>query len=405
MPEYVCRVGTPGGEVRVETHVASDEQSLRGELERRDLHVFDIRSRRLSLRVGGVRVGGGARKVKRRDFLVFNQELVTLLRAGLPLLQALDVLLERMKEGAFRQYLEDIREQVSSGAALSEAFAAQGEAFPRVYAASLTAGERSGELPSVLARYVSFAKRTEKVRSKVQAALIYPALLSVLSVGLIALLMFYILPQFSSFYLEFGQDLPPVTVFVVGIATFLQDNTVLIFGGLAALLLGLRVWHGTEPGRLALDSFQLRVPILGGVAREYNIAQLCRTLGTLLSGGIPLVAALQTTSGALSNRRFVAAIEKMATDVREGAALWDSIEKTGVTSDLTIEMIKVGEATGSLAEMLAAVADFYDDQVDDSMTRIVSLFEPILLILMGLLVAFILLAMYLPIFRLAGGGI
>lgn len=405
MPEFTCRVGTPGGEVRVETHVARDEESLRQDLARRDLHVFELRSRRPSLRIGGLRVGGGAARVPRRQFLLFNHELVVLLRAGLPLLQALDVLLERMPEGAFRRYLTDIRDRVRGGAALSEAFQAQGEAFPRVYAASLTAGERSGELPAVLARYVAFAQRTEKIRSRVRAAMIYPMLLSFMSVGLICLLMFYILPKFSAFYLEFGQELPGITLFVIGIAKALQAQGPLLAVVLAVTIIGSQAWNRTARGRRFFDRLKLRVPVAGTVARMYNIAQLCRTLSTLLAGGIPLVSALQTTSGALSNQAFIDAVGKMADDVREGSALWDSIEHTGVTSDLTIEMVKVGEATGALSAMLASVADFYDDQLDDAMTRIVSLFEPILLIVMGMLVAFILLAMYLPIFRLAGGGI
>lgn len=405
MPEYTCRVGTPGGEVRVEMHVARDEESLRQELGRRDLHVFEVRTRRPSLRIGGLRVGGGAARVPRRQFLLFNQELVTLLRAGLPLLQCLDVLLERMREGAFRRYLLDIRDRVRGGAALSEAFLAQGEAFPRIYAASLTAGERSGELPAVLARYVAFAMRTEKIRARVRAAMIYPSLLTVMSVALICLLMFYILPKFSSFYLEFGQDLPGITLFVIGIARSLQAHGLVIAGTVVVTVVVAQAWNATPAGRRFFDRVKLRVPVVGAVARMYNIGQLSRTLATLLAGGIPLVSALQTTSGALSNQTFVDAIDRMAEDVREGTALWDSIERTAVTSDLTIEMVKVGEATGALAQMLTSVADFYDDQLDDAMTRIVSLFEPVLLIVMGLLVAFILLAMYLPIFRLAGGGI
>lgn len=402
MPEYICRVGTLSGDVRSETHVAPDEAALRADLARRQLHIFDIRQRGAAVTIGGLRIGAGARTVKRRDFLLFNQQMVALIRAGLPLLQALDSILERMPEGAFRRYLTDIRARVQSGQSLSEAFTAQGEVFPRVYAAALTAGERSGELATVMARYLQFAKKTEYVRTKVSGALIYPALLSAMSLGLVALLMFYILPKFSEFYVEFDAKLPGITLFVIGLATFLKSQIGLIaiigVGG----ILAARAWRQTPPGRLFFDRLTLKLPGIGPVLRMYNIAQFTRTLSTLLSGGIPLVSSLQTTSGAVDNMEFVNATLAIGEDVRQGRPLWESIDRTGVMSDLTIELVKVGESTGSLDVMLSNIAEYYDEQVDEAMTRVVTMFEPILLVVMGALVGFLLLAMYLPIFRLAG---
>lgn len=404
MPEFVCRVGTPGGAVRTETHVAESEDLLRVELQRRELHVFEVTARGVGLRIGGLRIGGGAKKVPRRQFLLFNQELVTLLRAGLPLLQCLDVVLERLPAGPFRRYLTDIRERVQAGSALSDAFMAQGEAFPRVYAASLTAGERSGELASVLARYVVFSKKSEQIRTRVSAALIYPAMLTAMSIGLIALLMFYILPKFSSFYAEFDTQLPIVTVMVMTASQWLQRHAIVIFPVLIGGILIARAWSATQRGREFFDGLRLRVPVLGPVVRMYNVAQFSRTLATLLAGGIPLVSALQTTATALTNSVFTSALAAITEEVRQGRSLWESIERTHVMTDLTVELCKVGEATGSLGAMLGNVAEFYDEQLDDQLTRIVSLFEPILLITMGFVVATILLAMYLPIFRLAGSG-
>lgn len=405
MPEFVARVGTPSGDVREETHVASTEAALRAELAQRDLHVFEVRSRRVGLTVGGLRLGGGAKRVPRRQFLLFNQELVTLIKAGLPLLQCLDVLLERMPDGPFRRYLVDIRDRVRSGSSLSEAFIAQGEAFPRVYSASLTAGERSGELAAVLTRYVRFVRKTESLRSKVTSALIYPSLLTVMSVGLIALLLFYILPKFSTFYVEFDKDLPLLTQVVTGFATWLQARGLLLLGVLVVGGVAARLWVMTPAGRLGFHRLLLRVPVLGSVLQSYNIAQFCRTMSTMLAGGIPLVQSLQTTAGALDNEVYSGAVERSVEEVRQGRALWESLDETGAMSDLSIEMTKVGEATGSLAQMLGDVADYYDEQVDESMTRVVALFEPLMLVTMGVLVAILLLAMYLPIFQLAGGGV
>jgi type IV pilus assembly protein PilC len=402
MPEFICRVGTASGDVRLETHVARDEQALRAELARRQLHVFDIRHRGAGVTIGGLRIGAGARRVKRREFLVFNQQMVALIRAGLPLLQALDSVLDRMPEGAFRRYLTDIRERVQAGQALSDAFIAQGEAFPRVYAAALSAGERSGELGTVMGRYLQFAKKTEHVKTKVRSALIYPALLSAMSMGLVALLMFYILPKFAEFYGEFDAGLPGLTLFVITIAQFLQSQAVLLAITMGGGFLVARSWRRTDAGRLFFDSLILKLPMIGPVMRMYDIAQFSRTLSTLLSGGIPLVSSLQTTAGAVDNMVFANATNAIAEDVRQGRALWESIDRSGVMSDLTIELVKVGESTGSLDVMLSNVAEFYDEQVDEAMTRVVSLFEPILLVVMGAVVGFLLLAMYLPIFRLSG---
>lgn len=404
MPEFIVRVGTPGGNIREETHVASDEESLRTELGRRDLHVFEMRSRRAGFTIGKLRLGGSAKRVPRRQFLLFNQELVTLIKAGLPLLQCLDVLLERMPEGPLQRYLSDVRDRVRSGAALSDAFAAQGEAFPRIYSASLAAGERSGEMAAVVSRYVDFVRKTEQMRSKVTSALIYPALLTFMSVALICLLLFYILPKFSTFFIEFDRELPVLTELVMKFALWLQGNGLVILALVIAGGVASRVYYGTPQGRYFFHGLALRIPLAGTVLKKYNIAQFCRTMSTMLSGGIPLVPSLQTTAGAVGNEVFVAAIQRARTEVSEGRPLWQSLDDTGAMSDLAIEMMKVGEATGALAQMQSDVADFYDEQVDESMTRVVALFEPVLLVTMGCIIAVLLLAMYLPIFQLAGGA-
>jgi type IV pilus assembly protein PilC len=384
----------------METHVAADEASLRAELSRRDLHVFEVKRTGGLLGLRGL-VLAGTRKVGRREFILFNQQMVALVKAGLPLLQAIDVVLERMKEGAFRRYLRDVRDRIKSGSSLSEAFQAQGEAFPSMYAASLTAGERSGELATVMARYLAFARKSEHVRGKVTAALIYPALLCVLSLTVVNVLLFYALPKFSAFYTDFGSQLPAYTASVINLVNFCQHHVVIIGLTVIGLVMAVMSWRRTEQGALAMDRIQLRLPVVGKVVRWYNIAQFGRTLSTLLSGGIPLVSALQTATGAMTNREYIAAARTIGEEVRTGRALWDSMERSGVMTDMSVELVKVGESTGALDAMLANIAEFYDEQVDEAITRIVSLFEPIMLIIMGIVVAFLLLAMYLPIFNLS----
>lgn len=402
MPEYSCRVGTPGGDVRMETHVAPDEQSLRRELSRRDLHVFEINPRQPGFGIGPVRFGGGGRRVGKRDFILFNQQMVALLKAGVPLLQALESSLDRMRPGGLRRALTDVRDRVRAGASLSEAFQSQGDTFPPLYAASLSAGERSGELATVMARYLAFAKKTQLLRTKVVSALIYPAVLVGVSLLSIGALLFFSLPKFASFYADFDSELPAFTQVIIDFTTWARGHSIeLGIGGLACWI-ALRWWRTTESGRLALDRLTLHLPMLGHVAEMYNVAQYARTLSTLLSGGIPLVSALQVTTGAMTNRVYVTALREMTEDVRQGRSLWESMEKTRVMTDLSIELCKVGESTGSLDVMLTNVADFYDEQVDEAMTRVVSVLSPIIIVFMGIIVLMLLLAMYLPIFSLSG---
>lgn len=401
MPEFVCRVGTPAGEVRLETHVAQDESAVRAELARRDLHVFDVRSRGKGVSLGPLRLFGGPRRVSRRDFILFNQQMVALLKAGVPLLQGLESTLERMRPGSLRRALVDVRDRVRAGASLSAAFESQGDAFPAMYAASLTAGERSGELATVMARYLAFAKKSQEMRTKVVSALIYPAVLVVISLLSISALLFFSLPKFSEFYADFDTQLPGYTQAIIDVTQWLRAHWIASIVVVAASVVLVRSWRKTPSGRLTIDRMLLRMPLLGGIARMYNVAQFSRTLSTLLSGGIPLVSALQTVTGAMTNRVFVNACRHLTEDVRQGRPLWESMDRTGAMTDLAIELCKVGEATGSLDVMLVSIADFYDEQVDEAMTRAVSILSPVIIVFMGFVVLMLLVAMYMPIFSLS----
>jgi len=402
MPEYVCRVGTPAGDVRLETHAATDEATLRKELARRDLHVFEMHLRRAGIGIGPLRFGSGTRRISKREFILYNQQMVALLKAGVPLLQSLDSSLERMKPGGFRRALADVRDRVRAGASLSEAFQAQGEAFPTMYSAALTAGERSGELATVMSRYLVFAKKTQMLRTKVVSALIYPAVLVGVSLLSVSALLFFSLPKFAEFYADFDSALPSYTQAIIDFTAWMRAHWIASTIGSVAAFLALRWWAATDAGALAIDRVTLKIPLLGSVARMYNVAQFSRTLATLLSGGIPLVPALQTTTGAMTNRLYIDAMREMTADVRQGRPLWESMEKTGVMTDLAIELCKVGESTGSLDVMLTNIADFYDEQVDENMTRVVSVISPVIIVVMGFIVLMLLVAMYMPIFSLSG---
>jgi type IV pilus assembly protein PilC len=394
-------VASTAGEIFERSYIAADEPALRRDLENQELMILNIRRRNPFVQQIAklFRIKGS---VSTRDFLLFNQELSALVRAGLPIMNSLDILLERRKNPTFKQALLDIRDRVKSGESLSEAFEAQGDLFPSLYSASLASGERSGELASVLVRYIAYTQKVLTIQRKVVSALIYPLILIVLSCALIALMVFYIIPKFSSFLMEMGTDLPLITQALFGTANFSKDNWQIIISVVAFTVLGGMWWTRTEQGRVALDTFKLNVPLVGGIARNYAQNRFTRTLGTLQAGGIPLVTSLDLSARAVGNALFEKELLKVTGKVREGKALWESLEETNLLSDITIQMVKVGESTGSLVEMLQNASDFTDEEIDTQLTRVISLIEPLMLVFMAVVVAVMLLSVYLPLIRAYG---
>ncbi len=407
MPEFVCRVGTSEGRMVTRTIEAASEEAVRAELERQGARLFSARpSRRgrLDLRPGSfVPRSGSFRskgRVKIHEFLVFNQELVALLKAGLPVVSGLDILLERQKNPHFRKILQDVREQLVAGTALSDAFLSHGDAFPRLYATSLKAGERSGEVEKVLRRFLGYQKILGQVKRKVTGALVYPAVLIGLSLGLIIILMTYVIPRFTEFFSGFGGDMPALTVAVVGTATFMRAHLLEVALGTVAAVLVFNRWRRTDQGTRVVHGLLLKVPIIGGVLHEFSLSQFARSLSTLVGAGTPLVPALEISTGSIGNRRVSDAVASVVPKVRQGAELWRSLEETGQFTSLAVEMIKVGEATGALEDMLTNVSDFYDEAIESQLQTIINLIEPVILIVMGGVIATILLSVYLPMFTI-----
>lgn len=401
MPEFQCRLATPSGEILDRSYQSTDESALRRDLEAKDYLILDLRARNPVL----ARVLATFRlkpRVSSKEFLLFNQELAALLRAGLPVLQSLDVLLERRENVVFARALRDIRERVKSGESLSDGFTAQGDMFPRLYGATLASGERSGELHSVLKRYIAFAKNLLSVKKKVVSALVYPIILVSLMLILMTAVVFFILPKFQSFLTELGTELPLPTKILLGIADFAIGYWHYIVVATVALFVGLSMWRQTETGKLALDRISLRIPLIGGIMNEYAQNRFTRTLATLLAGGIPLVNSLETAARAVGNRLYESKLFRVAGKVREGEALWESLEETGLMSHISVEMIKVGEATGALVDMLNDVSEFTEQEIEHKLQRLVSMIEPLLLVFMALVVGGMLLAIYLPMIQAAG---
>jgi type IV pilus assembly protein PilC len=404
--QFICRIGTPDGRVLEEIFSASDETALRSDLGKRGYHLFEVKRQGLAPKMGVPTLlrGGRRGRIPVQEFLVFNQELAALLRAGLPLLQAIDLMLERMHPGTFRSVLTEVRDKVKSGTDLSEAFAEYGDLFPRLYPSSLKAGEKSGDLELVIRRFIRYMKLVLDARRRVFSALTYPVVLVVLSMVMIAVMTIYVVPRFMGFFTELDAELPMITQIVLGISTFMSQNWVLMLIGLIVAFFALRSWGRTEPGRLAIDRMKLRIPFLGSVLHRFALAEFCRSLATLLSGGIPLVPSFEIGIASVGNAYVRSKIAPTIQMVREGKPFYAALETSEIFTDMSIDMVKVGEATGSLDEMLNSVSDFLDEQIETRMQRLLSLIEPIMLVFMGLIIAILLISIYLPMYSMLGSS-
>ena len=397
--EFRCRLASPNGEIVEGVYVAESEARLRSELEDKGLYVLSLQPRGA---IGGLSLHLPQRqRINTREFLVFNQELATLLKAGMPLVQSLDLLKRRVTSPVFRSVLDDVHEKVRSGTALSDAFDAHGELFPRVYMASLLAGERSGNLDAVLRRFVEYTKIIDNVKRKTLSALVYPVILISLALGIVGIIVLYAVPAFSDFYSSFGADLPLVTRIIVRTSAIIRGQFVLLLAGAAGLVLLVLAWVRRPGQRAKFDHLLLGLPMLGGVARKFSTSQMARTLATLLGGGLPLVNALDIAAKSVSNRYMARQLETVAVRVREGESFAAALDGRKAFPDVAVKMAEVGESTGALQDMLNTVADFYDEEISTTMDRFVTLIEPTLLVVMGIIIASLLLAMYMPLFQLS----
>ena len=396
--EFSCRLGTESGEVIEEVHVADSESKLRRELEAKGLYILSL-SRRGSLS-WSVFASRGRRRLKTREFLVFNQELAALLRAGLPLVQSLDILRQRVEDSSLTATLDDVHDRVRAGAALSEAFEAQGEMIPGMYTASLLAGEKSGGLEEVIRRYVDYVKVLTAVKRKTVSAMVYPALLLGLSSVVVAIIVLFVVPQFEGFYRDFGRDLPIATRVIVGLSSFLRSSWLFLALGVGGAIAAARRWMKQPDSATMLHRWILKVPVVGTIAGRFATSQFTRTLATLLSGGIPLVNALDVAAHALGNRFVAAQLTLVGQRVREGEPLAAALDERRIFPAVAIKMVEVGESTGALEEMLSGIADFFDEEIETQLGRFVTIIEPALLIVMGIVIAGLLFALYMPLLQL-----
>lgn len=406
MAEFICRLGTPAGEVVTRTIEAAGVHEARARLEREGFRVFNV----TPPKTGGVsaltRFGrsGAHPRVKANDFLLFNQQLAALFRAGIPILQAIAMLRKRAASSRLRNVLGEVEDQIRGGAALSQAFAAQGGIFPRIYTASILAGERSGALDEVLNRYVNYMRRNVALRRKIRGALAYPMFLLVASAGMVTFLTIYVVPRMSELFANFGNELPTVTQIVVGLSHWLASNIFWVAPLFIVGAVALGIWSRTPGGKLLISSLILKIPLAGGLAVQLSVAQATRSLATLLAGGITLVESWEIASESITNLELRRRSESILPMIREGRSFTESLEKAGWMPPLAIDMIGIGERSGSLREMLDEVAVFYDAESEVRLEQLTTTLEPAILIVMGGVVVTILLAIYLPIIQSISSG-
>lgn len=399
MPMYIIKLGAPDGKILTREYEAEEAADLRRELEEQGYHIFDLRKRPVR---GFLRRGFGRGKVKRRDLLLFNQEMLVLIRAGLPIIQVIDTVLEQYDNGMLCTALKQVREDVKGGAALSTALERHRQVFPPLYTASIRAGERTGDLPVTIQRYIGYLRKMESVRKKIISALLYPAILVVVSIFAISLLLFYVIPVLSTVFAESGSQLPLLTRLMISFAALVKSWS--LAGVLAAipLIVAFRFWASGETGRYLIDRFKLKVPYLGAVVTDYSLTNFVRTLANLLGGGIPIVEALHMSSGTLNNTYMVKRLAGAIKSIEEGGRISAGFEKTGIMPPLAIRMLLVGESTGALEEMLVGISEYLEETLEERLHLLTSAFEPIIMIVMGLVIGVIIVAMYLPIFKIAG---
>jgi type IV pilus assembly protein PilC len=397
MTEFIIKLADERGRVQEQTHPAASAEELRSRFVQAGYYVYSVKPR------GMVSTANSKKKVKLEGFLIFNQQFVTLIKAGLPIPGSLDLLGRRQKDPRLKAQLQDVAERVRTGQSLSEAFDAQG-GFPLVYTTTLLAGERSGNLEEVLQRYLEFQRISLTFRKKLKASMVYPVLLVCLVLGLFVFLITFVVPRFAELYDQLNTPLPAITVVLLQVGNTAQHYGGYIAGVVAIVVFLLYRWSKTDAGAMLVDRIRLAIPLFGSVWLKYQVALFSRTLSTLLTGGLPLVPALETAARSISSRQVSNAVFTSVTSVREGKNLSFAMETTTVFPELAIEMVEVGESTGALPTMLNSVAGFFEEDVETSMTAAMSLIEPTILIVMGIAVAIILMALYLPILSLGAGA-
>jgi len=399
MTTYTCKLGSSDGKIITREFEAANPGILRQSLEDQGFFVFAVKKKPFQFLW---EKGIARRKVDSRELLTFNQELLVLIKAGLPIVQVLDTILEKSGKGKLFEILNEVREDIKGGAALSDSFEKHPRVFSSLYVASIRAGERTGDLPQTIRRYIAFLKRVEGFRKKVISALIYPAILLTVAFFAITLLLVYVVPTFSQVYADAGSALPMPTQILIAFTTILRKYILLVAGIFLVLMAIFRRWSMTARGRYLVDGWKLRVPFVGNLLNKYAVAGFSRTFATILGSGIPIVESLKMSVGTLNNKVLEKKLMEAIRNVEEGTTLSAALEKVRIMPSLALRMLGVGETTGALEEMLGEISDYFEEEIDRNLHVLTTAVEPAIMIIMGLFIGVIIITMYLPVFKIAG---
>jgi type IV pilus assembly protein PilC len=402
MAEFVIKMADERGHLTQQVERGYSESELRDRFVQQGYLVYSVKPR--GILSGGELSLPGSRKVKQDQFIVFNQQFLTLLKAGLPLLTSLELLIKRQQSAFFRQSLENVRDRVKSGEMLSNAFDAQA-AFPKLYTTTVEAGEKSGNLEEVLARYISYQRLGMTFRKKLIVSLVYPALLVMMVTIMVIFLVTYVVPEFAKLFDTLNAQLPAPTLFIMAVGNAARKYLLLMLAAVALLMFGFFRWRHTKRGALAVERVLLSMPLLGQIWMKYQVANFSRMMSTLLMGGLPLVPAMETAAPSMGSKLLRGSLETATEAVRGGQPLARSLDQEKVFPDLAVEMIETGESSGALPAMLNSVAEFYEEDVQTALGAALALIEPVILIIMATFVGGVLISLYLPIFTLGSSGL
>ena len=399
MALFSCKIGATDGKILIRDIEAADSGILRKTLEDQGFFVFEIKKKPFQFLFDkGIR----RKKIDSRVLLTFNQEMLVLIKSGMPIMQVLDAIMERHDSGALYEVLVQVREDVRAGAALSAAMEKHGRAFPYLYVASIRAGERTGDLPQIIRRYIEYLKRAGTLRKKIISAVFYPAILVVFAFLAITLLLVYVVPTFSQVYTDSGSELPALTQLLIAFTSMLRDYFIFFIIISVGLFAAFRSWKSSEAGHYAFDRFKLSLPIAGEVFSKYSVAGFTRTLSTVLGSGIPIIESLRMSIGTLDNVYMEKRLFEAVRFIEEGMRFSEALGRIHIMPPLALRMLGVGETTGAIEDMLIDIANYLEDELEERMHLLTSAVEPAIMLIMGVIIGVIIIAMYLPIFKIAG---
>jgi type IV pilus assembly protein PilC len=399
MPLFTCKIGAADGKIIEKEFEAANADVLKQSLVTQGFFVFSIKKKPFQFLW---KKGASRKKIDTKSLITFNQELLVLIKAGLPIIQALDTILERIEKGRLAEVLETVREDIKGGSSLSDAFERHPSAFSHLYIASIRAGERTGDLHQTIRRYIAFLKKTEGFRKKVITALFYPAILIIVALVAITLLLVYVVPTFSQVYADAGSKLPTPTLVLISFTSVLKRYFLLMVALTFAAAALFKKWHSTESGRYKVDTFVLKIPVIGDIFSKYSVVSFTRTLATIIESGIPIVESLKMSVATLNNKVLESRLSAAIKRVEEGVSLSVAIDGARLMPVLALRMLSVGESTGSLEEMLEGISDFFEEELDQRLHLLSTSIEPAIMIVMGVVIGTIIVTMYLPVFKLAG---